>query len=280
MLPGLRSQPAGSVIVSAASLLVRSGQVDLTLTVNVQPRQDASIGVQMPRFGWLGEAEAYPDRQFPELKILVDDVAAPMESSVAAFVGSVDVTPQVSAAGVDPFAVANTPPFVNSSAARPATLDALERLGAIEKYQRGYLAKWTVSRSVKARLTAGVHTVSVRYKSRPSFGLLRGAQISRPTYLTKYCLTANDLTRVLGKVDGTTTFAVTEEDVVVSVDGRRPGRVSVTVDPPTDRSALKAFCGVDGRSVLAHAADVQSSARPDPMGTVRILSVRRLIQSK
>src|ERR1035437_140738 len=92
MLPGLGSEPAGSVTVSPASLVLRSGQVEVTLTVSVPRGLGGSVSIQMPRFGWLGDGETYPDRQFPELQIVAGGVPATMESSFAAFVGSADVS--------------------------------------------------------------------------------------------------------------------------------------------------------------------------------------------
>ena len=277
MLPGLRSDPAGSVIVSAASLVSKPRQVELTLTIAVRRSQGTSVIIQMPRFGWLGEAEPYPDRQFPELKIVVDGAPAAMESSFAAFVGSVDVTEAIRKAGLDPFAISDTPPFVTSKAGGVSALEALERLGAIEKADGSYLAKWTAARKIKVALNAGSHTLTLTYESRPGYGLLRFNQISRPAYLARYCLTPQDVMSVFGRVAATRLFAVWEHSIPSSVDDRPPPSLSVAVMDVAAKEAtarsLIAFCGADGKAVIGQAATVMTSARADAKGVVRFLSI-------
>ena len=197
MLPGLRSSPAGSVMASSSRLVLKNGQVELSLSVTARG-PSAYLLIQMPRFGWLGEAETYPERQFPELKILVDGAAVAIEDTFNTFVGSTDITDQIRKAGLDPFAITDTPPFVGSKGG--ASLEALARLGAVENYQGRYLAKWTAARKVKVQLRAGSHSLTLTYKSRPALDLLRFDQISKPAFLAKYCLTTSDLTGALGRV--------------------------------------------------------------------------------
>jgi hypothetical protein len=100
----------------------------------------------------MGESEPYPDRQFPELQILLDGTQAPMENAVAAFVGSADVREAIHEAPVDPFIVSDTPPVV--SLAPGAALERLERLGAVKKLGGDYLANWTAQRSVRVLVPA------------------------------------------------------------------------------------------------------------------------------
>jgi|SRR5579872_5736812 len=282
-LPGLRSDPAGSVTVSAASLVSQAGNIELTLTVTVQRNQGGSVTIQMPRFGWLGEAEPYPDRQFPELQILADARPAKTESSFEAYVGSADVTEAILRAAVDPFSIAETPPFVTPRAGGAQAIEALERLGAVEKSDGEYLAKWTVQRRVEVALDAGSHTLTLSYKGRPGFSLLRFDQISKPAYLAKYCLSAANLTSVFGRVVATRMFVVSDYAVPSSVDDRPPRSLSVALAASRKEAAqrtLIAFCGADGKAVIGQIPGVTASARTDAKGTIHILSIASVSGSR
>lgn len=276
MLPGLRSDPVGSVTVATASLVLRSGHIEATLTVTVQPGQRGSVTVQMPRFGWLGESEPYPDRQFSELQILDGGTPATMESSFAAFVGSVDVTEAIRKAEVDPFAIADTPPFIAPKAGRAPSFEALERLGAVEKSGGDYLAKWTVQRKVRVELNPGSHALTFTYKARPGYALIRYDLLTRPTYLAKYCLSPHDLATVFGQTAATQMFAVSNYAIPLSIDGRPPSALSVAVETPGKEGAppsLIAFCGADGKAVVGQPTNVRAAARTDAKGIIHILAI-------
>jgi len=276
MLPELRSKPAGSVTVKAASLVLRGDNIEMTLTVAVQQNQPGSVTIKMPRFGWLGDAEPYPDRQFPELQLLDGSAPAKMESTFAAFVGSIDVTEAIRAAGVDPCVIADTPPFVSPKTDDAKALENLERLGAVEKSAEGYLAKWTAQRKVRVVLNPTSDTLTLRYKARPGYALRPYGQISSPAYLAQYCLSAHDLLTVFGHQVVTGWFVASDYAVPASVDDRALPSLSVDVDVPTKKEAqqsLIAFCGVDGRSVITKGATIKALARTDTKGIVRIISI-------
>jgi hypothetical protein len=275
MLPGLRSEPAGSVAVSAASLRLQAGRIEATLEVTVRRGQASSVVIRTPRFGWLGEAEPYPDRQFPELQILVGGAPARTESTFAAFAGSADVTAAIRAAGFDPFAIADTPPFVTPGAGDAPAVGTLERLGAVEQSDGNYIAKWTAQRKVKVALSPSSHTLTLKYMARPGFALLRFDQMSSSAYLAKYCLSAHDLVRALGPAAATRMFVVSDYAIPLSIDDRSPPSLSVAVYGPGKEEAqeyLIAFCGADGKAVIGQAADIKALARPDAKGVIRIWS--------
>ena len=284
MLPGLRSDPAGSITVSAASLVLRSGHVEAKLTVNVRRGQGSSVTIQMPRFGWLGEAEPYPSRQFPELQILAGGAPAAMESSFAAFVGSAVVTEALRKAGVDPFVIVETPPFVTAKAGGAAALETLERLGAVQKDGGDYLAKWTAERKVKVALKPGTDTLTLTYRPRPGYALLRFDQITRPAYLAKFCLSAHDLESQLGHSSATRLFVVSDYAIPLSIDDGPPPSLSVAVDAP-DKGAsppsMVAFCGADGKAAIGKATStIKAAARTDAKGIMRVLSIGTPIGSR
>jgi len=276
VLPGLRSDPAGSVTASASSLVLRPGQVQVTLTVNVQRVQGGSVTIEMPRFGWLGESEPYPARQFPELQILDGGSLAKIEDSFAAFAGSSDVTEAIRSAGVDPFVIADTPPFVTAGAGGKPGLEMLERLGAVEEAAGNYIAKWTAQRKVKIALSPGRGTLTLTYKARPGYALLRLDQISKPGYLAKYCLFSDDLVRVLGHPAATGMFVVSDYTIPVSIDDRRPSSVAVALEPSGkehESASLIAFCGADGKPVIGQATPIKAAGRTDARGRIDFLSI-------
>jgi len=276
MLPGLRSDPAGSVTASAASLVLRAGQIQVTLTVSVQPGQGGSVTIEMPRFGWLGESEPYPARQFPELQVLDGGTPAKIEDSFAVFVGSADVTKAIRDAGVDPFAIADTPPFVTPGPGGKPALEMLEHLGAVRKAGGDYLAKWTARRKVKVALRPGPGTLTLIYKARPGYALLGFDQIAKPAYLARYCLSSYDLVSVFGRPAAAGMFVVSDSAIPVSIDGRRLSSVAVALEPhgEDEHRSLIAFCGADGKAVIGRAAPIKANARTDAKGTVSLLSIR------
>jgi hypothetical protein len=276
MLPGLRSDPQGSVTASSASLALRDGQIELTWQVIARLAEGGAVTIQMPQFGWLGESEPYPDRHFPELKVLTDGAPAAMESSFSAFVGATDVTKAIREAGVDPFLISDTPPFVKAD--EPA-IEKLERLGAIRKSGGDYLAKWVAQRKVTVRLKRGSHTLTVIYKARPSYALLSSNQIANRRYLAPYCVSATDVQAALGPPSASSMLRASIYSVPVAVDDRPLGSVDVAVDLPYAeglRRSLIAFCRADGSSALGHQAVSKAPARPDARNVVHILSVATL----
>lgn len=276
MLPGLRSEPPGSVTATSGALLLREGRVEVTLIVTAPHAGGSSLTIQMPRFGWLGESETYPDRQFPELQILNDGSPAKVESTFAAFVGQTNVTEEIRKAGMDPFAIADTPPFVTAKTGGPQALEALEKLGAVEKSGTDYIAKWTAYRKVKIALTPGSNTLKLSYKARAGFGLRRFEQIGRPANLAPFCLTAQELTAALGHAPATRAFDVSDYSVPVSIDGKPPASFSVALGAPAKAGSaalMVAYCDADGKAVIGKGGTTKTPARADAKGIAHILSI-------
>ena len=170
-LPGLRSSAPAKATTTAASLLLDGDQIALTLDIFSPQSQGAVLTLRMLPFGWLGESEPYPDRQFPELQFKLDNVTLNPQSSFRAFVGAADVTEAIRSAGFDPFVIADTPPFVSSPADHSETMDKLAHQGIVEKVEDRYVAKWTAERNLKLSLNAGKSRLSLAYKARPRLRL-------------------------------------------------------------------------------------------------------------
>jgi hypothetical protein len=73
-LPALEAMPPGSATLGTATLSLGGAQsnraVTLGLTV-LRTRASKALAIHIPPFGWLGEAAPYPDRQFPELHVML-----------------------------------------------------------------------------------------------------------------------------------------------------------------------------------------------------------------
>ena len=71
-LPGWQAEPGGSVTVTAAAIVLDGQTATATLTLAGGRPAPVRLSLTTPRFGWLGEGEPYPDRQFPELAVRLD----------------------------------------------------------------------------------------------------------------------------------------------------------------------------------------------------------------
>jgi hypothetical protein len=272
-LPTMRSDPPGRVAVTDASADLRDGKLTLRLMLRVSDGPLVRLMLDGPRFGWMGESEPYPDRQFPELQVTLDDAPARMEDGFAAWVGNRDVTGLLRDAHVDPFAIAATPPFVtvNPQAAAP-----LVAAGAVEKSDGDYLAKWTAERRLVIALGGGgEHRLTVRYAARPGYALRSFASLGAAGTLGPVCLTAQALAPRLGNPPAGRSFVLWPDAVPLGIDGKPPVRAALTVGPaapPEQPRLLTAFCGADGKPVIA-ATEQTAAARTDAKGVLHIMTI-------
>jgi len=270
MLPGLRSEPSGSVAVVSSVVALRSGQVELALKTAVARPQGASLIIKMPRFGFLGEPDPYPDRHFPELEVRLNGTQAQFQSSAAVFVGPSDVTGAVRKAGLDPFAIADTPPFVSSGPNEAAAMETLVKLGAVEKDGENYVAKWQVQRTVTIAIPSGSVTVALNYKARPAFALKPAAQIANATNAARYCVssqTIENTTRIASRM-----LVAREYAIAATIDDKAT-KVGVTIGASDKAGTVAMFCGVDGKAVAGNAATLQGTGRADSNGVLRVLTL-------
>ena len=199
-LPGLMVVPADSVQATAAQLAMRGDEVELRLSLQ-QKRNHAELFIRGPRFGWLGEAEPYPERQFPELRATLGDAELAVDDGFLAFVGERNITAEIRKAGFDPFTIAQDPPFVDPPVEGSSGRAAFYRLvaeHAVEKSDDHFLARWTAQRLLRFKLGDSPRpTVSIFYKARPGFALVTWDSLSRRVSLKSYCVTATELRKRL-----------------------------------------------------------------------------------
>jgi hypothetical protein len=277
MLPGLRSEPVGSITEASASVVVREGSITLSAVLDTHGATAPRAIISGPRFGWLGESEPYPDRQFPELSVSLDGQPISAESAFAAFAGSTEISEVIRAARIDPFAIADTPPFVVPDKAEDPAFQRLLKLGAIERSGGDYLARWTAQRSIKIALHPGARqTLSVIYKARPGYALVSFAALSAAKALAPFCLTAEGLRRLLGKLPADTTFPVRRLAIDTGIDNARPPELAVSIGSLADPSysvMLAALCGADGNALTDHDGMINGKARAEAEGVLHILFI-------
>jgi hypothetical protein len=271
MLPGLQSSPTGSLRVLAANVVLRADKLAVSLTTEDRLGVPARISIHGPRFGWLGEAEPYPDRQFPEFAATLDGTPLTLTSDFSAFVGSTEISALLRDAQLDPFVIAETPPFVSAVAGHEVAFNKLVALGAIQKSDDDALAQWEAARTIGMTLgKPGEHTLAWRYTVRPAYALMSFHQVAATVPLTSYCLSSAALARRLAHATADRSFVVRQYAVPVGMDGRPVAHVMVNIAAAP--SALVAFCGSNGTSMIGRASEV-SPARTDALGVVHILTI-------
>jgi hypothetical protein len=278
MLPGWQSNPPGAVQVQAAFISLNGveARVSLELGPSGMP---ARLKLNGPRFGWLGEGEPYPDRQFPELAVSLGGSPLKLESGFRAYADGRDVTTLLSQARLDPFAVALSPPYLEPGDPPTATLDVLGRAGAVRKGDTGYLASWTTERTVAVTLPAGPGgTLATTYRARPAFGYLPTRDNPAPLRLGSYCLDARGLAVALGQPTNPGALVAREYAISAAVDGRAPVSVTLAVGATAAGEGsrlLVAACGTDGKVVLGKATFARASVRASSDGIVHVLTVEQ-----
>jgi hypothetical protein len=277
MLPGMQSSPLGSVRVLAARVVLHADTIVLSVTTDVPPGDLGHIVIHGPRFGWMGEAEPYPERQFPELQASVDGTPVTVTSHVSAFAGSTDISATLRDARLDPFTVAQTPPFVSAVAGHEVAFNQLVALGAIQPSEDGSLAQWEVARVIDVTLGGGgQHMLALTYAARPAYALIPFHQLATKLPLASYCLSKAKLAEVLGHSAADRAFDVQQYAVSVGVDNKPVAKVQVSVTAsgkPNRRQALIVFCGGGGRAVIGRGSNA-SAAQTDPRGVIHILAIR------
>ena len=277
-LPPLRLAPAGTSRTARAALQIDGRHVRLTLSL--EPRgQDTPVMLswQSANVAWMGYGETYPDRQFPELAFEIDGAPASMASRDEATLGAVDISALLATAGIDPFSITETPPFVAPRAGRseavytPAVKAAhaeLLRRGAIENAKEGELAKWTARRHIELALAPGAHRLGVAYDARPAVGAAtRVALLARST-VRRYCILANAVPK--GVAEGG--WIIERYDLPASLDNAAAGQVTLEIAVDANAEAARWFaCDAGGHGVAVGGRLAPTPVRADAQGIVHVL---------
>jgi hypothetical protein len=271
-LPGLQAEPADSLDASAATFDLQDGKINLSITLRRSGATavNPAVVIRGPRFGWLGEAEPYPDRQFPELKAAFDGEALPPAMDFAVFAGEQDVTAAIRDAGLDPFAITDTPPFVDLPQGRGRTaFDHLLAAHAVQRSDGQFLAKWTAQRLFRFDTAGRTRTVlSLSFRARPGFSLVTLRDLTRAVRLESYCVTAESLSGQLGRSAADRRFVVKTYEIVLGVDGKPPERAMARAS-----GQGTFFCKPDGTAAFGGPHAASSPARVDSRGVLQVLEL-------
>jgi hypothetical protein len=266
-LPGLTAAPTGSVRATAAQVDLVGDSVTLRLSVQETSR-DAQLLIRGPRFEWLGEGEPYPDRHFPELRVTIDGANVSPDDGFAAFVGKRDITKDLREAGLDPFVIATTLPFVAAPEGGRAR-SAFNRLiaeHAVGQKDNQLFALWTAQRLFRFALDDKQQsTILLSYRARPGFALLSWRGLSRAIRLGAYCVTESALHQRFATRQVSSDIVVHFYAIPIGIDNIAPSHVSAHI-----AGENSVFCGSNGEPIFG-GTETSSSPRADKDGVLHIL---------
>lgn len=275
-LPGL-TLDEGSKVAADTCWVTMSGQhVSVELSIHADSTQPALL-IEGPLFGWQGESEAYPDRHFPELDIHIDGVSATPEDRFEVFMGKFNITSAIRDAGMDPWAIAHTPP-VTPVRADSRALNALERIHAVQRSGEQYLAKWTARRMLRIPLKGSANQrVELRYLARPASSQLQSDQLLTSEREAAYCVSPTQANATLHTGSGPRLVDVAEYSIATAIDGRPAPTVMLTKSANTGAAAASRVftfvCGPHGKPIAVAGNLTRRPVLVDQAGNLRILEV-------
>lgn len=253
--PRILPAPQDGLVRNAqmASSAVRMNGDEVTVSVTPPPTLAAPARwlIQGPLFGWLGDSEPYPDRHFPELRVLSNGQSVTVTESVRALAGSADVSALLRQTGVNPWLIADTPPFVPTEGLSPELVAQLVQGGAVGTSGGDYLAQWRAQRTLGVALAPG-QTLDIRYRLRPGYARLPRLALARANLRQRYCLANAQLGRLHKQFGGSAQFIARRYEIAVGAEPRAPASVRLSVAPQPG-VALVAAC-------------TRGSARPSEVG--------------
>lgn len=275
-LPGLESDPAGTVTPEFCAVSVMAGKATVELTVRADAEAPALL-LNGPQFGW-SESEPYPDRHFPELEIRVDGNPITPDDRFEAFMGKTNITNLLRAAQMDPWAIARTPPVTSAHPKNAQVLNALRNVGAIVNAGDDYMAKWTARRMLRIALKAVPdQRVELNYTARPGHALLTTDQLVTTSREKTYCVSSKQLRHFLHAGSDSTRLTIGEYTIPTGIDGKAPSSVIFTMLPSAgDGAAPQAamfLCGPHGKPIAKDGSVTRERAELDDQGMVHVLSV-------
>jgi len=282
-LPALEATAPADAVAGVASLSLGDKESNRAVTLELQLKSTSpALFIHIPPFGWLGEAEPYPERQFPELRVTLDGAPTEILSQPLVLFGGTDITAQVGAARLDPFTITATPPLVDPVPGAEAAFAQLQKQGAITTDQDGNrLAQWSAGRDIKIQLGGtGVRKLGLSYTARPGFAAMSTLDDSFP--LDKYCLTQDGLRHRLVNKSAQGGVVVQTFAIPAGIGAKPPEKLRVTLAPwipaadpsfPGGANVLRFFCGADRQPVVSGLAGVDHDAAVGPDGAVHVLVI-------
>jgi hypothetical protein len=276
-LPGLESDPAGTVVPRSCTVSVMARNVRVDLSAGTTADTPALL-LSGPFFGWNGASDPYPDRHFPELEIRIDAAPVTPEDRFEAFVGKTNVTNLIKWAEMDPWAISRTPPLTSAHPKNAQVLNGLKNVNAIEPSGDGYLAHWTARRLIRIPLKAvPVQRVELSYTLRPATSLMTADQLDTTSREKSFCITPDQLKRLARSGSPAATLTVNEFTMATGIDGKPPTSVILNVSQNSGGEVSGPtylfFCGPHGKPTAKRGSVTRERIEVDDQGIVRVLSV-------
>jgi hypothetical protein len=286
MFPAPEAVAPDKVIPGAAMLSLGDDQDNRTVALELAlspVKSSRTLSIHIPPFGWSGESEPYPDRQFPELNVTLDGKPATILSQPRVTFAGQDITDKVVAAQLAPFAITATPPLVDPAPGAGAAYTQLQSLGAITTDQDGnHLAQWRVGRDMTIPLDTAQH-LRFNYKARPAFASVQRLNAAGTLFtLSDYCVTTDLLRHRLAGVSAGASFALEAFAIPAGIGTKPPTSLRVTLAPwvaaaeagfPSSSHLLRVFCDADHHPVITGLAGIRHDAATGPDGVFRILVI-------
>lgn len=245
------------------------------VTVSLAPAHalsaPVSLLVQGPLFGWLGDSEPYPDRQFPELRLLGNGRPVAATESFRAVAGAADVSGLLRQAGVDPWLIADTPPFVPTEGMPADLLDRLVRAGALGTAGSDYLAQWSAQRTLAVALVPG-EVLEIRYRLRPGYAQLPPKALADAATRQRYCLAQAQWEALRQQFGRSAWFIARRYEIPVGAERRVPSSVRLSVVPQPG-VALVAACTRGGVRPSGPAEWTDIEVLPDQRAVLHVLTL-------
>jgi len=282
-LPALEVSGPGSATVGTVKVSLGDKESNRAVKLDLEVRGTASgLSLHIPPFGWRGEGETFPERQFPELRVTLDGVPAGIVSNPQVVFDGRDITAEVRAARLDPFIVTETRPLVEAASGAEAAFEKLRALGAVATDQAGnQVARWSAGREIRIPLGggAGEWKLGLSYAARPGFAELMGVDGRFP--FKDYCLDDDVVRRWLNSVAARQGIVV-QTFAIPAALGAKPAELHVTLAPfqpvadpgfPGGPDVLRAFCGADRQPVVTGREGVSHDAAAAADGAVQVLVI-------
>jgi hypothetical protein len=275
-LPGLRSDENSNVVAESCLVTLSGDNITVELSVSTTDSEPALLLEGTP-FHWVGETDAYPDRHFPELEIRIDGAKVTPEERFEAFMGKFDITYAIRTAGMDPWAIARSPPItpINPDSRQ---VNMLEKMHAVERSGDHYLAHWTARRLLRIPLKTAAHqAVALSYLARPAFLQLLPDQLLTDTQVSPYCASRGQISALLRAGSKSRPVKITEYSIATGIDGHPPTTVrlntSIGGGGGVPSRVLTFSCGPQGKSIAVAGNLTRRPVQVDQSGNLRILEV-------
>ena len=190
--------PAG-VFVSEVVVDIKDSMVTTAYVFSSRenvPKQNI-FSIYLAPFSWSGVAAEYPDRHFPELRVVSDGQSIPLRSTVTALHDGRDITDDLIRTGLDPAMVSfGADAFLDADEKNDRHFKTLIEIGALKRADGTYLPTWYVQYAYSWPQTykPGAKTrVELRYRARPGFSPIARNDRRLMEHLSGHCGSPKDL---------------------------------------------------------------------------------------